>query len=212
MAADSEQILKARGEEEKDIRRQHIIDSAERVMMEGGLSKFSIAAVAREAKLAKGTLYLYFKNKEQMIAQLTLKSREALLQSFRASVECTDDPLQQIRNIIVASFKFYEDYERYYELISFYEANSGLKEPPVLEEASAKITALVVDTIERAIEAGAVRPSVNPNHLSYIMWGTSMGIVQLINVKREALRKNLSASVEDFYESYIELMINGIRA
>ncbi len=208
----SEDILKARAEEEKDIRRQHIIKSAEAVMLRVGLSKLSISAVAKEAKLAQGTLYLYFKKKEDIIAQLTVKSREELLKIFQDGISQSDDPLQQIRNILYANLHFYQSNKLYHDLVSFYEANSGLEETPILQAASQKITNLVVSVLENAKQQGLVKASLNTTDFAFVMWGTSVGMVQLIEVKHTLLTNTLNSSLDAFYNHYVDVMVDGITA
>src|SRR5215475_3071315 len=47
-------------------KRRQIIDGACRVFLERGFDAASMGEIAREARVAKGTLYVYFKNKEEL--------------------------------------------------------------------------------------------------------------------------------------------------
>lgn len=62
----------ARQPEDKAARRQTILEAAERLYLLHGIEKVTIARVAREASLAKGTIYIYFPTKEAIFIELLL--------------------------------------------------------------------------------------------------------------------------------------------
>ncbi|MEM9886579.1 MAG: TetR/AcrR family transcriptional regulator [Bacteroidota bacterium] len=205
-------MLKAKDQKEKDIRKQQILNSAEVVLQQKGLSGLSISSVAKEAKLAQGTLYLYFKKKEEIIAQLTVRSREQLLQLFHDSIAASDDPLEQLKNILLAHFRFFKENKLYHDLVSFYEVNAEEAEPIELQQASQNITSLVVSVLDRAKIQGLVRANLNASEFTYIVWGTCNGMVQLIDMRSAILEKDLNKSSSDVYASYVDFVIKGIRA
>ena len=64
--------LRARSQDDKLVRREHLLKSARSLWYETDLEGFSMAGVARRAGLVKGTVYLYFQTKEAlMLAVLT---------------------------------------------------------------------------------------------------------------------------------------------
>lgn len=65
--------IQERKERERERRRQQIIVAAKRVFSEKGFSKSTMEDIAREAELSPGTLYLYFKNKDELYASLSLR-------------------------------------------------------------------------------------------------------------------------------------------
>ncbi|MEM8528880.1 MAG: TetR/AcrR family transcriptional regulator [Bacteroidota bacterium] len=205
-------MLKAKDQKEKDIRKQQILDSAEAVLQQKGLSGLSISSVAKEAKLAQGTLYLYFKKKEEIIAQLTVRSREQLLQLFHESINASNDPLEQIRNILFANFKFFKENKLYHDLVSFYEVSAEQSEPIELQRASQNITALVVSVLDRAKIQGLVRVDMNASEFTYIIWGMCNGMVQLVDLRAAILEKDLNRTPSEVYTSFIDFVIEGMRA
>ena len=67
--------IQERKQRERERRRQQIIVAAKRVFSERGFSKTTMEDIAREAELSPGTLYLYFKNKDELYASLSLRAR-----------------------------------------------------------------------------------------------------------------------------------------
>lgn len=70
-------MKRARTGEEKAARRRAILDAAERHFATAGSEGFSMARLGRLAGVAKGTLYLYFETREEVLLALTLEKLEA---------------------------------------------------------------------------------------------------------------------------------------
>ena len=75
--------IKERKEREKERRKQQIMVAAKRVFSEKGFSRATMDDIAKEAELSAGTIYLYFKNKDELCASLTLR----ILQYLQMRVE-----------------------------------------------------------------------------------------------------------------------------
>ncbi|MFT2720172.1 TetR/AcrR family transcriptional regulator [Deinococcus sp. A31D244] len=70
MVIDAPRPARARSAEEKNRRRDDILRAAERLWTTTAYADLSMNQVAREARLAKGTLYLYFDTKEELFLAL----------------------------------------------------------------------------------------------------------------------------------------------
>jgi AcrR family transcriptional regulator len=65
--------IQERKEREKERRRQQIMVAAKRVFTEKGFSSATMEDIAASAELSAGTLYLYFKSKDELYASLSLR-------------------------------------------------------------------------------------------------------------------------------------------
>ncbi|TAG52116.1 MAG: TetR/AcrR family transcriptional regulator [Cytophagales bacterium] len=204
-------MKRARTESSKGDRRQFILDCAENIIANDGLEELSIAKVGKKTSLSIGTIYLYFENKEDIIAHLTLKSRKVLLEKFNESIKNEPNVLNQVANFIYAYFNFYQDYPYYNQLVSYYESNTGLEEPDFLKTASLDINMFVVNVLNEGKKQGVVRHELNELEYSFLMWGTVVGVLQLIDVKKDILENILKISKIDFFKSYIHLIINSLK-
>src|SRR5215212_10316260 len=61
---------RAMGSEDKEVRRQALLDAAERLYLAHPDRVASVSEVAQAAGVAKGTVYLYFPSKEEMLLAL----------------------------------------------------------------------------------------------------------------------------------------------
>lgn len=80
----SSPIKRARSDAQKQERRLEILDFAANHFHEVGFEKFSMAALARLCGMAKGTLYLYFDTREEVLLALCLTKLEAWRERFIA--------------------------------------------------------------------------------------------------------------------------------
>ena len=74
MASNISHIKRARTPEQKSDRRETILSTAKVLFMEAGYEGFSMGLLSKRAGVAKGTLYLYFGTKEEVL--LSLYSQE----------------------------------------------------------------------------------------------------------------------------------------
>lgn len=71
--------IRERKKREKERRRQQIMVAAKRVFVQKGYDRATMESIAREAELSSGTLYLYFKNKGELWATLSVRLLKYLL-------------------------------------------------------------------------------------------------------------------------------------
>lgn len=70
--------IRERREREKEDRKLHIIDAAEKVFFSKGYPDTTMDQIAREAELSRATLYLYFKGKVDVHREIVLRGMDLL--------------------------------------------------------------------------------------------------------------------------------------
>ena len=201
---------RARTDSSKEHRKQFILDCAEQLILEEGLPNFNLNKVSRKTKLAVGTIYLYFTSKEDIIAHLTIKSRQILLEKFQESTSKVENPLEKIEELLKSFYFFYKEKPYYNQLVSFYETNAGLEETEELKASSFLINTIVIDIVREGKKQNIVRNDLDEIGFSFLLWGTAIGIIQLIEVKSSSLENTLHVSQFDFYLSYISLITKSL--
>ncbi len=78
---------------------QRILDAAVEVIAEHGYFRARVSEIADRAGVADGTIYLYFKNKEQVLMAAIDAAFAAFLQRARAEMEKTRDPRERLQRI-----------------------------------------------------------------------------------------------------------------
>lgn len=200
-----------RKEKEKEAKYIAILDAAEAVIKKDGLHGMSINKVARKAKIAKGTVYIYFESKEEIIGGLTIRARRALMEYFKHYCGKVEDPIEKIKNIFWADYYFFKEKHTYHELVAFYEQNTGLKETRELAMASFAIASFVKNIIEDAKEKKLIRQDIESGLQGFIFWGMAVGTLQIINTKQEQLSKYFGKTEKEFYQYFVDNAIHSLR-
>ena len=101
--------IQERKEREKERRRQQIMVAAKRVFTDKGFNRATMEDIAQEAELSPGTLYLYFKNKEELYASLSLRILQYLLIRVEHVNEDKDSgPEEKLKSLMDAMYDVYE--------------------------------------------------------------------------------------------------------
>ena len=101
--------IQERKKRERERRRQQIIVAAKRVFSEKGFSRTTMEDIAREAELSPGTLYLYFKNKDELYASLSLRILQYMnIRLEDVKKEKDSNPEQKIASIKEALYDVYQ--------------------------------------------------------------------------------------------------------
>ena len=78
-------------------KRRQILEGARRVFSTLGFDAASVSDIAREAGVSKGTLYVYFENKEQLFTALIDQERQLIQADLFATLEGNPDPAHALR-------------------------------------------------------------------------------------------------------------------
>jgi AcrR family transcriptional regulator len=81
--------------------------AAEAVFARRGFEHATMQEIAREAGCATGTLYLYFKNKEELFQAIMERQSAVIYPLLHRAMEGTRDPVEKIRRNTAAFLDFY---------------------------------------------------------------------------------------------------------
>src|ERR1041384_5061829 len=78
---------------------QRILDAAIEVIAEHGFFHSRVAEIADRAGVADGTIYLYFKNKDELLMAAIDSAFHRFIQRARSSLEQMSDPREKLRRM-----------------------------------------------------------------------------------------------------------------
>lgn len=84
---------------EKERKRSHLLEVAETLIKSRGLDRLNMDEVAENASVSKGTLYLYFKNKNDLILGICSKATEILTNRIAAILTKDLTGLEMVREM-----------------------------------------------------------------------------------------------------------------
>ncbi len=176
--------IQERKQREREARRAAIINTAMKIFLKKGLSNTTMEEIAEKAEYSKATLYLYFKNKEELfIATLILVFKQfiAVLEDHQAKAGNLE---KRIRSIGEAYLDFFERFPGHYKLLNtmypvedfeFNKYESSLE----LVEMNKQVWEVVCRPIVEAIRTGLLEPDTDPLEVAVMLWTGSSGILNL---------------------------------
>jgi AcrR family transcriptional regulator len=197
-----------RREREKRERRESILNAAERVFFSKGVKEATMDDIAEAAELSKGTLYLYFRSKEEIYFGINLRALRILRAMFESVLAAGGPGVERMRAIGRAYYDFSQRYPDYFEAMMHFDAEVLTPEdagPIGLEchEEGMKVLGLVAEGIRIGIEDGSIRGDLDPMKTGILLWAQTDGVIRIV-ARRCAHMKgfedlDLRNLVEDFF-------------
>jgi AcrR family transcriptional regulator len=201
--------IKERKKREREMRRQQIMVAAKRVFIQKGYEKSTVEDIAREAELSPGTLYLYFKSKDELYASLCLR----VLRFINVKVdhvisEKTTDYEEKQLGLLNAMKDVYAFDPLILNNMFHLQSSDTLKtlSPDLLEEInelSRKALQSMAGMFKQGVKAGRIIDR-NPLALADILWALFSGIVlweeskKMISADRSHLEKTFEVAFDIF--------------
>lgn len=170
---------KTKEEVVRDFRTSAILEAARRVIGEIGYEGASMERIAQEAGIAKGTTYLYFKNKEALLVATFERGFEQFMARTRAATEAAPTHAGKVRGLVRAFFEHTEENQAFYQALYGRPDVGPDGESAASEEIRKEIEAyeqFVAGLLDRAIRDGEFR-AVDPTRCGRFLTELLRGVV-----------------------------------
>lgn len=205
-----------RKEREKMQRRDEIIDAAENVFFSKGFEKATMDDIADRAELSKGTLYLYFKSKEDLHMAVAHKAILLLNTITEAVRKVRGDAMEKLLHMGRACIQFSNSHPDHmkaimslegFELQSISYTAKDMKDL-ILKESP---VGMVIRIVEQGVAEKLIRDDIPPMLIAHTLWMQVLSVIRFVIMKKSLLEV-LDLSPPQVYESHFELVLNGIRS
>lgn len=156
-----------------------LVDAAEQVISKHGYERATMQGIAAAAGCATGTLYLYFKTKEDLFNAMVAKHCKAIVEAVRAAMNARTAPAEKLYAKIEAHAYYFERHPQFYRV--FYTAGPTVKatiQQSLRDEALEIYEAHRQEEIEVVSEgqsAGQVRADISAEELVDFMHALCVG-------------------------------------
>jgi AcrR family transcriptional regulator len=201
--------IQERKRREREQRRQQIMNAARKVFSINGFMKTTMEDIAREAELSPGTLYLYFKNKDELYASLSVVVLEHLYEKLkRVYIKEAQNPQMRIDDLKQTLYDIYEVDPLILLNLFHLQSSEILKNlaPPMLTTIR-DLSKNSLDIISKIFSEGIenkVFIEQQPKMLTDVMWALFSGVVlweeskRIISNKRETNARAFDMAFEIF--------------
>ncbi len=178
--------IQERKEREKEHRRDEILDAAQRVFFEKGLAAATMDEIAETAELSKGTLYLYYKSKEDLYLGVMMRGQQVLLDSFTEVANSNESAAKMLIRLGDAYVSYFNTHRDYFRMMHFLQTPQFHKQVSNETKMSCgiltrRIWDLVNGILQRAIDEGTLRKDLNPVEVGVIVWSSATALLLRID-------------------------------
>jgi len=214
---------------ERQQKEKIIVQSAIKLFSSRGYHATKMDDVAKQAKMSKGLIYFYFKNKEDLYMAVTKKAFEQLNAVFKDTLKSKDKKgLDLIFDLINNFLEFASEHRMYHEaimnfmgLVTLYNDEKLRKQidPLILEsknfenllEIHHEPARLGAQIISQGVEDKSMRPDLNPEVTFYTLWSLMIGFERLsgpIAYPNKEMKVDLG-TWKDGIQKLIQAMLKG---
>jgi TetR/AcrR family transcriptional regulator len=206
-----------RREEEKERRREEILDAAELVFSEKGFDVATMDQVARKARVSRALVYVYFKDKTALHLAICLRGLGVLREMFETARKQHATGAQQIRAIGHAYMNFAERFPTYFAALSRFEASrqqtselDPCEATLQMMQAGQMVHEQMVLALARGMADKTLRGDLeNLMQISITLWAFTHGTIQLAQTKTSFM-SSMGISKESFMNEAIELVMQSL--
>ncbi|MBX2878105.1 MAG: TetR/AcrR family transcriptional regulator [Saprospiraceae bacterium] len=166
-----------RREREKQEMKGKILDTATQQIVEKGIEKTTIRSIASAIEYSPRTIYLYFKDKDEILYALSTRGFQLFAQQFEAALAIAD-PIERLKDIHQRYLRFAFENPALYDLMFI--LNNPMNADPAKEgwEVGLKGHSILKDTVQACIEAGHFKGK-EATTVAFTLWSYVHGIASL---------------------------------
>ncbi|GGG06221.1 TetR/AcrR family transcriptional regulator [Paenibacillus aceti] len=177
-----------------------ILDAAERVIAENGFHGSQVAKIAKEAGVADGTIYLYFKNKEDILISLFQNRLGSLVDSFKNNISDEDSSEEALYKICHIHFSLLEEniHLAYVTQIELRQSSMDLRK--AIGQAVKPYIQLIEHILIKGVAAGSFRQDLDTRLTRQLIFGAMDEVVTswLISGQKYSLIAQVPNTVDFF--------------
>lgn len=211
--------IEERKEREKQRRSRAIIDAAEKIIFAKGLENATMTEIAREAELSKGTLYLYFQNKNELYLAIARRGSDLLHEKLAELFSGALTGIELIREMGETYLGFVRRNPGYFNAFVYYKClsdeeldNSEMIEP--LNKNTEEAMGFMVRALQTGMEDGTIKSSYNPEELAVIIWASTRGITMFNHQNETGPQSKIPhremIETSSLFENFLNIIGEGI--
>jgi len=181
-----------------------ILEATVKVLSEQGFYQSTVSQIAKEAGVADGTIYLYFKNKDDILVHFFSFRTRQVFACLREEVEQADNTIDKLRSLVRRHLEEFQS-DRNMAVVYFTETHKShrLVEQQI-KEMSKMYLDIVAEIVEQGQEEGIIRKDLYVGLVKRVIVGA---VDEVINTWLHSEGKYDLVSMAD---PLVELFLEGI--
>lgn len=149
-----------------------ILLSSRKLIEEIGFSALTMDKVAQKAGIAKGTLYIYFKDKNELVEKVLSQGFEVMFERIKSKVDIQNGHIEKLRVLIAENISYIYENRYFFKTVFLDEVNVVFLKKKSQESFNLRrkrYVDFIGQIIKSGIEAGELRPDLNVTKVGYML-------------------------------------------
>lgn len=205
--------VEERRERERAQRKKDILDAARTLLFQQGIQDTSVNGIAKESELGIGTIYFYFKNKEEIFAALQEEGLEILYTGVVSSGIRASTPEEKLEAAATAYLEFSRRHKDYFDVINYFITSpstfftSGLMMR--IHSKGSSILAHVETIVKEGIRQQRFSEE-SPRRYAIFFWASLHGLILMKKMQKNTILEH--EDYDTFFSYSARKLIRSIRA
>ncbi len=194
--------VKERKKMEKQMRRSQILDAARHLLFSEGIDHISISRISKASQLGVGTIYFYYKSKEDIFIALQEEGLDVLFSIIhQIHIQKKMAPDRKLIQIADAYYAFTRDHQAYFNIINYFLSSPKIffneAQKQHVDMAGSRILQVIQEIIHQGNASGCFAKA-DPKKFSIMFWGTLHGLIQFKKLEHTTLQNENIRQVYDY--------------
>ena len=204
-----------RKKEPRSVHREAIASAASELFEKKGIDATSMDDIAKAAGYSKATLYVYFENKEEIIAVLVMESMKKLYTYITDAVEQCETSKERYRHICQGLVRYQAEFPLYFGMVLDNiripgNINDCMPEETQTWQVGEQINEELAVFLQDGIDKGELRPDIPIIETILAFWGMISGLLQIAVKKEIYINDATGLQQEQFMEYGFEMLYRSI--
>jgi AcrR family transcriptional regulator len=212
--------VRERRQAENEARAVRIMTAAARVFARCGVENATMEMIAREAKVAVGTIYLHFASRDEVYLNLRADRGAQLGAGYREVIARGLEPLEEIRTLAQVYINYLRESADpilkseptpYYEIRKRLRRSSEIRAFDRGSKISSEVFHLFVGSVKRAFDSGVIADSLGPTGMTTAIWSMLDGAFMVAR-NREFLVRTTGFQPDYFIAKALDSYLQSVAA
>jgi TetR/AcrR family fatty acid metabolism transcriptional regulator len=189
----------------KKEKKNRIIEAAVKVFAEKGFYLAKVSDVAKAANVADGTIYLYFKSKDDLLINLFEQKMELILQRFKAYLKDIIDPVEKLHRFVDFYFILIKEDKDLADVFQVELRQSAKFLKDYHNQKFLDFLSMIKSIIQEGMNNGFFRTDLNPDIVKIMIFGTVDEVARQWILGADAIY-----SLEEAKDNVNHILTNGL--
>ncbi|HID97569.1 MAG TPA: TetR/AcrR family transcriptional regulator [Thermodesulfobacteriaceae bacterium] len=178
-----------------------IVDAAIRVFAKNGFFNSRISEIAQEAKVADGTIYLYFNNKYDILITIFEEEMGKIIARAKQEIAAHEDPRDQLTRFAYLHLSLVEKNRDLAEVIQVELRQSSKFMKEYRNKKFAEYTNIISDIVYRGQEQGIFKKDISPGIFKRAFFGAldEMSRFWILSPKKKYSVVKAASQISNYY-------------